>query len=161
MAFFKLHLLLGACWALPAVSLTVPSKALWFQQKVNHFSASNATYLQRYYMDDKHWAGPGSPIFVIMGGERGIPPEMGIFWPWISEVLARQFGGLVLVPEHRFYGESLPYGPASYEAEHLKGATWSLEDGDGSKFGPLKKHWFLIVILVCFWLVISSFIFWV
>ncbi|CAL1145942.1 unnamed protein product [Cladocopium goreaui] len=127
MAFFKLHLLLGACWALPAVSLTVPSKALWFQQKVNHFSASNATYLQRYYMDDKHWAGPGSPIFVIMGGERGIPPEMGIFWPWISEVLARQFGGLVLVPEHRFYGESLPYGPASYEAEHLKGAMTSQE----------------------------------
>jgi hypothetical protein len=69
MAFFKLHFLLGACWALPAVSLTVPSKALWFQQKVSHFSASNATYLQRYYMDDKHWAGPGSPIFVIMGGE--------------------------------------------------------------------------------------------
>ena len=69
MAFFKLRLLLGACWAVPAISLTVPSKASWFQQKVSHFSASNATYLQRYYMDDKHRAGPGSPIFVIMGGE--------------------------------------------------------------------------------------------
>ena len=81
-------------------------------------------------------------------GEGGISPETGIFYPWVCEVLARQFGGLVLEPEHRFYGESLPYGPASYEAEHLKGATWS-EDGDGSKFGPLKKnHWFLMVILV-------------
>ena len=76
-------------------------------------------------------------------GEGGISPETGIFYPWVCEVLARHFGGLVLEPEHRFYGESLPYGPASYEVEHLKGATWSLEDGDGSKFGPLKK-WLLI-----------------
>ena len=80
MASFKLHLLLGAC-ALPAISLTVPSKALWFQQKVSHFSASNATYLQRYYMDDKHWAGPGSPIFVIMGGEGFNNPHIFIHVP--------------------------------------------------------------------------------
>ena len=31
----------------------------------------------------------------------------------------------MLEPEHRFYGESLPYGSASYEAEHLKGVTWT------------------------------------
>lgn len=39
---------------------------------------------------------------------------MGLYYPSIS-ALARRFGGIVVQPEHRFYGESLPLG-APYSA---------------------------------------------
>ena len=124
MGWFNLHLswLVAACWC-SSGEQTLPSKPLWFRQKVSHFSATNASYLQRYYMDDQHWAGPGSPIFVIMGGEGGIPPETGIFYPWVVDVLAKEYHGLVIEPEHRFYGESLPFGNPSFSPDNLKAAT--------------------------------------
>lgn len=101
----------------------VPSTPFWFQQKVSHFSASNATYWQRYYINEEHWAGPGNPIFVIMGGEGGISPETGIFYPWVTDILAKEYRGLVIQPEHRFYGESLPFGNASYLPTNMRAAT--------------------------------------
>lgn len=106
-------LLAGGCGA----DLATPH---WFEgQHADHFSTATETWRQRYYMQDVHFGGPGSPIFVIMGGEGGIPPEVGIFYPWISEVLAKTHRALVLEPEHRFYGESLPFGNRSFEKEHL------------------------------------------
>lgn len=73
-------------------------------------------------MEDSHWAGPGSPIFVIMGGEGAISPETGIFYPWVIDTLAKEYRGLVLEPEHRFYGESLPFGNDSFLVANLKAA---------------------------------------
>ena len=31
---------------------------------------ANRTWTQRYYMSDKHFGGPGSPIFIILGGGK-------------------------------------------------------------------------------------------
>eukprot|EP00434_Breviolum_minutum_P012374 symbB.v1.2.010901.t2/scaffold720.1/size169259/12 len=122
-----LRLLLSSCSASLLVPLafglpSVPSTPFWFQQKVSHFSASNATYWQRYYINEDHWAGPGNPIFVIMGGEGGISPETGIFYPWVTDILAKEYRGLVIQPEHRFYGESLPFGNASYLPINMRAA---------------------------------------
>ena len=114
--------------------------------------------MRRYYQNDSHFGGPGSPIFVIMGGEGGISPETGIFYPWVTDVLARPYKALVrldstrfhlvsgprrarsprvcpvfkafgsrIQPEHRFYGESLPFGNRSYDLEHLTAAMSSQE----------------------------------
>jgi hypothetical protein len=44
----------------------------------------------------------------------GISPETGIFYPFIKDVLAADFKAVVIEPEHRFYGKSLPLGNASY-----------------------------------------------
>ena len=123
-----LRRLLSICSASLLVPLafglpSVPSTPFWFQQKVSHFSASNATYWQRYYINEEHWAGPGNPIFVIMGGEGGISPETGIFYPWVTDILAKEYRGLVIQPEHRFYGESLPFGNASYLPINMRAAT--------------------------------------
>jgi len=123
-----LRLLLSICSASLLVPLafglpSVPSTPFWFQQKVSHFSASNATYWQRYYINEEHWAGPGNPIFVTMGGEGGISPETGIFYPWVTDILAKEYRGLVIQPEHRFYGESLPFGNASYLPINMRAAT--------------------------------------
>lgn len=123
-----LRLLLSICSASLLVPLafglpSIPSTPFWFQQKVSHFSASNATYWQRYYINEDHWAGPGNPIFVIMGGEGGISPETGIFYPWVTDILAKEYRGLVIQPEHRFYGESLPFGNASYLPINMRAAA--------------------------------------
>lgn len=81
----------------------------WFDQRVDHFSTSDATFRQRYFVNDAHFGGPGSPIFVIIGGE--VTLDVGAFYPWVNQVLAPRFGALVVNPEHRYYGESLPFGP--------------------------------------------------
>jgi hypothetical protein len=65
-------------------------------------------WVQRYYTWDKEFQGPGHPIFVIMGGEGHIPPETGLYYPFITHHLAKIFGAYVLEPEHRFYGKSQP-----------------------------------------------------
>lgn len=45
-----------------------------------------------------------------MGGEGGIEPSTGIYYPFIAHHLAKDYGAYVLQPEHRFYGESQPMG---------------------------------------------------
>ncbi|CAB9517794.1 Lysosomal Pro-X carboxypeptidase [Seminavis robusta] len=63
---------------------------------------------QRYYVWSDHFKGPGHPIFLILGGEGHIPPEVGIKYPFVSDHLAKNFGAFVVQPEHRFYGFSQP-----------------------------------------------------
>jgi len=72
---------------------------------------ANRTWTQRYYMSDKYFGGPGSPIFIILGGEGEIRPSTGLFYPFVTEHLAKQFNAYVFEPEHRFYGKSQPIQP--------------------------------------------------
>lgn len=46
-------------------------KAQWFRQPVDHFSKTdNATYLQRYWVNTRHYkADKGGPVIVLDGGE--------------------------------------------------------------------------------------------
>jgi hypothetical protein len=110
-----------------AVEAGVPSQPLYFHdQVVDHNehnknvenknftndppSSNNARWTQRYYASSNHFQGPGSPIFLIMGGESAIEPSVGLYYPFVVNHLARDFGAYVLQPEHRFYGESQPLG---------------------------------------------------
>ena len=89
----------------------IPSKEFYFSdQLVDHLSPDNYDdrWTQRYYTYNKHSKGPGFPIFYIMGGEGAIEPAFGIYYPFVAQHLARQFGGFVLQAEHRFYGKSQP-----------------------------------------------------
>ena len=111
-------IMLGATFLSSAAG--IPAVPLYFEQRVDHFSASNATFLQRYYLNDTS-ASATPVILVIMGGEGAIPPSTGFFYPFVVDVLAPKFEALVIEPEHRFYGASLPFGSAtSYEIEHLR-----------------------------------------
>ena len=91
-----------------------PRPAQYFDtQLVDHdhadvHASSPSYWSQRYYSMDDHFQGPGSPIFLIMGGEGNIEPSTGLYYPFVTHHLARTFGGYVLQAEHRFYGESLP-----------------------------------------------------
>ncbi len=68
---------------------SLPSPALNFTQLVDHFSASGDTFTQRYYVNDTSFAGPGSLIICIMGGEEALPPSKGILYPSVVLLAAR------------------------------------------------------------------------
>lgn len=72
----------------------------------NKSPSNNATWSHRYYKSMKYFKGPGSPIFMIIGGEGSL--DHGMLYPFVTEVLAKKFGAAVIQPEHRFYG---PYQP--------------------------------------------------
>ncbi|EED90887.1 hypothetical protein THAPSDRAFT_29166 [Thalassiosira pseudonana CCMP1335] len=81
-------------------------------QLVNHFhtdrsiTPKDAKWSNRYYQSTKYYKGPGSPIFLIVGGEGAL--DSGILYPFVSEHLARRFGAAVIQIEHRFYGPFQP-----------------------------------------------------
>ena len=77
------------------------------EQPVDHFDDEDPrSWSNRYYQSNKYFAGPGHPIFVIVGGEGAL--DHGMLYPFVTEVLAKRFKAAVLQIEHRFYG---PYHP--------------------------------------------------
>ncbi|XP_027346530.1 lysosomal Pro-X carboxypeptidase isoform X2 [Abrus precatorius] len=93
----------------------------YFQQRLDHFSFSELpTFPQRYLINTEHWVGPHrmGPIFFYCGNEGDIvwfAENTGFVWE-----IAPQFGAMVVFPEHRYYGESMPYGSRE---EAYKNAT--------------------------------------
>lgn len=80
----------------------------WYKdQLVDHFyqGEESATWKHRYYQSEKHFGGPGNPIFLVVGGEG---PMTKLLYPFVNDHLAKTFSAFVLQPEHRFYGESNP-----------------------------------------------------
>ncbi|KAL1370955.1 hypothetical protein HN51_001169 [Arachis hypogaea] len=83
----------------------------YFTQQLDHFSFLELpTFQQRYLINTEHWVGPQrlGPIFFYCGNEGDIvwfAENTGFLWE-----IAPQFGAMVVFPEHRYYGESVPYG---------------------------------------------------
>ena len=100
--------------ALDSTTQHVPSSSasegetahFYSDQLVDHFDEkSKKTWTQRYYKSDKYFAGPGHPIFLIIGGEG---TAVNLLYPYVYDELAKHFKAFVFSPEHRFYGKSLP-----------------------------------------------------
>lgn len=111
----------------PLVALAIPAEPHNFTQLVDHFSASSATFTQRYYENASSWGGPGSPIICIMGGEGGIAPSTGIFYPPVV-AMAQRMRAYIIEPEHRFYGASVPAPPYDTDRLSLLSAQQALAD---------------------------------
>ncbi|KAI6695038.1 hypothetical protein NL676_022748 [Syzygium grande] len=83
----------------------------YFEQRLDHFSfAELPGFNQRYLISSEHWAGPDrlGPIFLYCGNEGDIEwfaANSGFVWE-----VAPSFGAMVVFPEHRYYGESMPFG---------------------------------------------------
>ncbi|KNC52380.1 uncharacterized protein AMSG_12158 [Thecamonas trahens ATCC 50062] len=91
------------CAAAVAQGNTSPST---FQQKTDHFDNSNtATFSQRYTVNATHYR-KGGPIFFFLSGEA--PMEAFEFQEVQAQLWAAQRGGMFVVLEHRFYGQSMP-----------------------------------------------------
>jgi hypothetical protein len=100
-----------------SVLASTPRPEAYFPlQLVNHNQDDEPHFWkQRFYTMGEHFQGPGSPIFLILGGEGAIEPSTGILYPFIADNLAVSFGAYILQPEHRFYGKSQPISIADIE----------------------------------------------
>ncbi|KAJ4832088.1 hypothetical protein Tsubulata_037647 [Turnera subulata] len=93
----------------------------YFYQQLDHFSFKDLPkFPQRYLISTDHWLGPRrlGPIFLYCGNEGDIEwfaANTGFVWD-----IAPRLGALVVFPEHRYYGESMPYGSRE---EAYKNAT--------------------------------------
>jgi pimeloyl-ACP methyl ester carboxylesterase len=104
-----------------------------FNQSLDHFDpTSTATWSHRYLFRDTEWGKPHDgqglangcpgPILMYTGNEGPITA----FWGsngFMVEYLAPKWGAMLVFPEERYYGESLPFGRASFSAQNLRYLT--------------------------------------
>lgn len=96
---------------------TVPYETAYFEQNLDHFNfVQDITFKQRYIYTDKYWKENG-PIFFYTGNEG---PITG-FWDNSGFVFeaAEKFNALVIFGEHRYYGESMPFGSSSFDHDKV------------------------------------------
>ncbi|XP_046959029.1 thymus-specific serine protease [Lynx rufus] len=88
---------------------SVPPKQGWLEQPLDPFNTSDQrSFLQRYWVNDQHWASRHGPVFLHLGGEGSLRP--GSVTRGHPAALAPAWGALVIGLEHRFYGLSIPAG---------------------------------------------------
>ncbi|XP_027178945.1 lysosomal Pro-X carboxypeptidase-like [Coffea eugenioides] len=96
----------------------------YFEQRLDHFSfADLPSFRQKYLINTQHWLGPSrlGPILFYCGNEGNIEwfaANTGFVWE-----IAPRFGAMIIFPEHRYYGESMPYG--SREIAYKNASTLS------------------------------------
>ncbi|KAL2507030.1 Serine carboxypeptidase S28 family protein [Forsythia ovata] len=84
---------------------------LFYTQTIDHFNygpQSYATFQQRYVINFKYWGGSNSPIFAYLGAEEQIDFDLQSIG--FLSANARHFSALQVYIEHRYYGESIPFG---------------------------------------------------
>jgi len=93
----------------------------WFDAVIDHYDshgADSATYPMRYLVDDTYFDPVKGPIIFYAGNE-------GDVWTFfdnsgfMTTTLAETFGALVVFGEHRYFGESMPFGADSFKRENL------------------------------------------
>ncbi|CAH0725332.1 unnamed protein product, partial [Brenthis ino] len=89
----------------------------WMTMPIDHFDPQNTdTYQMRFMFNEEFFGGPGSPIFILVGGEWDIVPG------WLQGgnmyLMAQENRGFQIYTEHRYYGESLPY--RNFTTENLR-----------------------------------------
>jgi len=95
-----------------ALPLPYVYETRWWTAPLDNFNfhASNATFQLKYLLNDTFYRA-GGPIFFYTGNEGPIElfaQNTGFMWD-----IAPQFGAMVVFAEHRYYGESLPFGADS------------------------------------------------
>ncbi|KAF5284219.1 hypothetical protein FQR65_LT00219 [Abscondita terminalis] len=92
-------------------------KEKWMEVPLNHFDLfDNRTWKMRYIVNDKNYK-EGGPIFIEVGGEwtiDGIALVMSNMFD-----LVKEHHGIMIETEHRYYGESLPFGE-DFEIEQMQ-----------------------------------------
>ncbi|KAJ7213888.1 serine carboxypeptidase S28-domain-containing protein [Mycena pura] len=109
-------------------------KAQWFEQPLDHFDkTSNATFLQRYWINTRHYnPKEGAPVFVLDGGETSGVVRLSFLDTGIMDILARNTGGVGIVLEHRYYGESIPV--SDFSTDNLRWLNNAQAAADSANF---------------------------
>ncbi|XP_037053303.1 lysosomal Pro-X carboxypeptidase-like isoform X2 [Peromyscus leucopus] len=109
----------------------------YFDQKIDHFGFYNTkTFKQRYLISDKYWKTYDGVILFYTGNEGDITwfsNHTGFMWD-----VAEKLKALLVFAEHRYYGESLPFGEDSFkDSKHLNFLTSEQALAD---FAELIRH---------------------
>ncbi|EPQ19311.1 Lysosomal Pro-X carboxypeptidase [Myotis brandtii] len=104
---------------------------------IDHFGFKNdKTFNQRYLIADQHWRKEGGSILFYTGNEGDIIwfcNNTGFMWDVAEELKA-----MLVFAEHRYYGQSLPFGADSFrDSRHLNFLTSEQALAD---FAELIKH---------------------
>lgn len=102
---------------------------------VDHFSADNSTFKQRYFVNEEFWGGEG-PVFFSIGGESTLTSS-SVSSGYIHS-LGQNYSALIVSLEHRFYGESIPNG--NVETENYQYLTVEQALADLATFTDWYKH---------------------
>ncbi|KDQ62701.1 hypothetical protein JAAARDRAFT_121424 [Jaapia argillacea MUCL 33604] len=102
----------------------------WFTQPLDHFSKDTTdTFKQRYWINTRHYKpGSGGPVIVLDGGETSGEDRLPFLDTGIVEILAKATGGVGIVLEHRYYGESIPVANFSTDSLRWLNNAQSAED---------------------------------
>ncbi|XP_067103073.1 lysosomal Pro-X carboxypeptidase isoform X1 [Osmerus mordax] len=103
--------------------VAITYKTLYYEQKIDHFGfLEDGTFKQRYLVSEQHWLHKGGPILFYTGNEGDITwfcNNTGFMWD-----VAEELGAMLVFAEHRYYGESMPFGVDSYsDSKHLNYLT--------------------------------------
>ena len=98
----------------------------WYTQEFDHFDESDArTFQQRYLIYDNYYNNStmaNKPMFFCPGGEADV--YGGYNHNGFMFQYGETIGAFQLFPEHRFYGDSLPFGPTeSYTPSNIAKLT--------------------------------------
>lgn len=84
-------------------------------QPIDHFPTedryqphTNATFKQRYTFDASYYQ-PGGPVYLYVGGETSLESRLSNLETGIIQILMNATGGLGVIIENRYYGDSVPY----------------------------------------------------
>ncbi|KAH7671869.1 Lysosomal Pro-Xaa carboxypeptidase protein [Dioscorea alata] len=109
-------------------SPSLPVTTHYFPQILDHFTFtpnSSKLFSQKYLLNSTFWPSSSSPIFVYTGNEGDIEwftSNTGFMFD-----IAPTFNALLVFIEHRFYGESLPFGNDSYTSTDTLGYLTSTQ----------------------------------
>lgn len=102
----------------PQVDWTQDTDYKWFTQRLDHFDMqNNSTFQQRYWVNDQYWnkENGGGPLFLYLCGEWTCSNQASD--SYVSH-LAKTYGAMLVVHEHRYYGMSQPM--SDWSTENLK-----------------------------------------
>lgn len=105
-------------------------KAHTFDQLVTHDPTvpaphEGATFKQRYWFDATYYK-KGGPVFLLDGGETDGEGRLPFLSSGILKILSEATGGLGVVFEHRYYGESFPVANLTTDSFRVSSPLCSL-----------------------------------
>ncbi|XP_045442760.1 thymus-specific serine protease [Pipistrellus kuhlii] len=111
----------------------------WLEQPLDPFNASDRrSFLQRYWINDQHWASRDGPVFLHLGGEGSFDP--GSVMRGHPAALAPALGALVIGLEHRFYGLSIPAGGLTMPQLRFLSSRHALADVVSARLALSRRH---------------------
>ncbi|KAG8448823.1 hypothetical protein GDO86_015771 [Hymenochirus boettgeri] len=104
-------------WMPKGAFFYAPAIEAYIAQPLDHFNRrNNATYRQRYWVNEEHWRQPDGPVFLYIGGEGSLSEFSVLSGEHVE--LAQTHRALLVSLEHRFYGSSI--NPDGMTLESLK-----------------------------------------